>query len=150
CMRQSRDRTVFLSYTHHESNEFALSLAGELREQGFSPWLDSLTIPLYEVEKDKSPSNERLSKLIQIGLQRSSLAIVIGTRNYGDTKWTHKERDWIQTCCRKSGQLRCIEILTGGAGKLRNCDMIFEDNSPKNLAGKIAVWWNQTDNMVVD
>jgi hypothetical protein len=142
CMRQSLDRTVFLSYTHDESAQFALGLAGGLREEGFSPWLDSLTLPMYEVEREESPSLERLSKLIRIGLQRSRLAVVIGTKNYGNTTWTRKEREWIRTRRRKSGQLRCVEIVRG-ASKLRNCDMKFEDDSPKKLARKIALWWRQ-------
>jgi hypothetical protein len=140
CMRQSRDRTVFLSYTHHESAQFAMSLAGGLREEGFSPWLDSLTLPLYEVEQEESPSSERLSKLIRIGLQHSRLVVVIATKNYGDTTWTRKERDWIRTRWRKTGQLRCVEI-TRGASKLRNCDKRFEEDSPESIAHKIADWW---------
>ena len=142
CVSQTRNRTVFLSYTHAESAPFALALAGGLREEGFSPWLDSLTLPLYEDDRGESPSLERLSKLIRIGIQRSRLAVVIGTGNYGKTRWTRKERDWIGARKRKSGQLRCIEIMRG-ASKLRCYDKRFDEDPPGELARKIAVWWKE-------
>lgn len=142
CMRHTRNRTVFLSYTHAESTEFALALAGELRTEGFSPWLDSLTLPLYEVDREGSPSHERLSKLIRIGLERSHLAVVLGTRNYGKTAWTRKEREWIRTRRANSGQLRCVEIVRG-ANKLRCYDKKFDEGAPRDLARKIAVWWKE-------
>ena len=142
CMRQVRNRTVFLSYTHDESTPFALDLAGELRKVGFSPWLDSLTIPLYEVDREESPSHENLAKLIRIGIRNSRLAVVIGTRNYGNTLWTERERKWIRTRRRESGRLRCVQIVRG-ANKLRSYDVRFDEESPGDLARKIAGWWDE-------
>jgi hypothetical protein len=139
-MTQAQNRTVFLSYTHEESSQFALALAGGLREEGFSPWLDSLTLPLYDVDREKSPLSERLSKLIRIGLLRSRLAVVIGSENYGNTAWTRKEREWIRTLRRKNGHLRCVEIVRG-TNKLRRSDKQFTHNCPRELARKIATWW---------
>ncbi|MCP3997656.1 MAG: TIR domain-containing protein [bacterium] len=142
CMRRARNRTVFLSHTHAESAEFALALAGALREDGFSPWLDSLTLPLYEVDRKGGPAPERLSKLIRIGLRHSRLAIVIGTKNYGNTVWTRKERDWIHVQRRKGSELRCVEIVRG-TSKLRSCDRRFDEECPRAVARKIADWWRK-------
>lgn len=139
-MTQGQNQTVFLSYTHKESSQFALALARELRESGFSPWLDSLTLPLYDVDREKSPFSERLSKLIRIGLHRSQLAVVIETKNYGNTAWTKRELRWIHTLRKKSGQLRCIQI-NRGSNRQRNYDKQFDEDSPRELALKIATWW---------
>lgn len=115
-----------------------------MREEGFSPWLDSLTLPLYEVAREGSPSEERLSKLIRIGLQRSCLAVVIGTQNYGNTRWTQMERKWLRNLRRGGKRLRCVEIMRG-ASKLRACDKRFDEDRPVDLARNIAAWWRQQE-----
>lgn len=142
CRKQTRARTVFLSYTHAESARFALALAGGLREEGFSPWLDSLTLPRYEMSREPGPTPERLSMLIRIGLHRSRLAIVVGTSNYGSTPWTRREREWIRRRRRETGELRCVEI-SRGAYRMPSCDRSFPDAPPRELARKIAVWWKR-------
>ncbi len=143
CMRQARDRVVFLSHTHQESAEFALALSRELREEGFSPWLDSLTLPSYKIDRVASPSPRRLSKLIRIGIQRSSLAVVIGTESFGNTVWTSREREWIRARRRQSEQFRCVEIERG-ARKLRSCDGRFAEEPPRALARRISAWWQES------
>jgi len=143
CVRQAQNRTVFLSYTHAENRSFALELARGLREEGFSPWLDSLTIPSYKLRGDRDPNLERLSELIRIGLERSCLAVVIATENYGNTEWTRREREWIRTLKRSSGLLRCVEIRRGAKSKVRCYDERFDEDGPADLAHKIADWWKQ-------
>ena len=142
CMKRARDRTLFLSYTHAESASFALELAKELLRHRFSPWLDSLAIPRYDLRPKEGPSKERLSKLIRLGIRRSHLALVVSTKEYGNTYWTRKERQWIRERWKQHGRPRCVQILNG-ARKLRKCDKEFETGPASVVASNIADWWRQ-------
>ena len=88
-VRQAQKQTVFLSYTHLESQEYAVDLAEALVRAGFSPWLDALAIPEYDVDREFAPSEERLTKLIRLGIRRSSLSVVISTKEYSHP-WTEE------------------------------------------------------------
>lgn len=94
CMEQGR-RTVFISYRWVDAKKFAKGLARELRKAGFSPWLDALALPEYEVKREANEDAPRLNRLIKSGIERSKYAIVINTKTYGESYWTKLERDYI-------------------------------------------------------
>ena len=94
CMEQGR-QTVFISYRWREAKKFAKALAKELRRVGFSPWLDALALPEYEVARESEKDAPRLNRLIRSGIERSKYAIVIDTKTYGNSYWTQLEQDYL-------------------------------------------------------
>lgn len=94
CMEQGRN-TVFISYRWREAKIFAKALAKELRSQGFSPWLDALALPEYEIARESEKDAPRLNRLIRSGIERSKYAIVINTKTYGESYWTQLEQSYL-------------------------------------------------------
>ncbi len=94
CMEQGR-RTVFISYRWGEAKKYAKALAKELRKAGFSPWLDALALPEYEVARESEKDAPRLHSLLRSGIERSKYAIVIDTRTYGKSYWTGLEQRYL-------------------------------------------------------
>jgi hypothetical protein len=94
CMEQGR-KTVFLSYRWREAKKFAKALAKELRKEGFSPWLDALALPEYEIARESEKDAPRLNRLIRSGIERSKFAIVIDTKTYGQSYWTQLEQGYL-------------------------------------------------------
>lgn len=137
---QAQNRTVFLSHTHAESGQYALELAEVLHKAGFSPWLDALAIPEYDVNRELAPTEDRLSKLIRIGIRRSRLAVVVATEKFARTHWTRKEREWICNRRRESPNLRCVQILAGPS-RMRSCERNFKQGPAKDVVNAIANWW---------
>jgi len=109
CIDQARE-TVFLSYRWEEGRRFAFALAREFRGQGLSPWLDALSIPKYEQRGDPGVNRRRLEKLIQLGIEKSKIAIVVNTATFAKTPWTKMELDHI----RKAG-IPWFQVMRGGA-----------------------------------
>lgn len=143
-IEQADHQTVFLSHTHAESRSFALEVARALREVGFSPWLDSLTIPMYDVARDGDPAADRLSRLIRLGLSRSRLAVILSSKDYGATEWTRRERRWICDMKRQGADMACVEVRRGGASKVPCSDVQLDEARPSELARSIADWWRGT------
>jgi hypothetical protein len=114
CIDQARE-TVFLSYRWCEGRRFAIALARELRRKGWSPWLDALSIPAYEAQREPGVNAPRLKKLIQLGIEKSKLAIVINTETFARTAWTRMELGHIR---RKD--IPWFQVMRGGAE--RKCD----------------------------
>jgi len=116
CIDQGR-KIVFLSYRWKEGRRFAFALARELRRNGFSPWLDALSIPKYEASHEPGVDAPRLEKLIKLGIEQSKFAIAINTATYAQKYWTKMEFDHI----RKS-HIAWYQVMRGGIE--RDCDEV--------------------------
>jgi hypothetical protein len=114
CVAQGR-KTVFLSYRWKEGRRFAFALARELRKNGYSPWLDALSIPKYKASREPGVDAPRLEKLIKLGIEKSKFAIVINSATYAQKGWTKLELDHI----RKS-HIAWYQVMRGGTQ--RECD----------------------------
>jgi len=114
CVAQGR-KTVFLSYRWKEGRRFAFALAKELRRNGYSPWLDALSIPKYEASREPGVDAPRLERLIKLGIEKSKFAIAINTNSYAKKYWTKMELDHI----RKSN-IAWYQVMRGGTE--RECD----------------------------
>jgi hypothetical protein len=115
CMVQAR-KTVFLSYRWKEGRRFAMALAREFRRRGFSPWLDALSIPRYRASREPGVTASRLKRLVKLGIEASTFAVVINTKTYAEKYWTKMELGhiraagipWFQVM--RSGRMRkCVE-----------------------------------------
>jgi hypothetical protein len=140
CTRRAKERTVFISYAHADAERLALDLAEALLARGFSPWLDALTIPRYDVELEDDVRPYRLGKLIELGIQRSQLGIALVTHRYAATTWTRRERDWLRRRSAQDARFRCLRIL-GKGRKLSWCDAKLDPAPPDELASQIKRWW---------
>jgi hypothetical protein len=114
CMDQGR-KTVFLSYRWEEGRRFALALAKEFRRNGLSPWLDAMAIPDYIKKGDPGVNEQRLQKLIELGIEKSRLAVIINTPSFGTTPWTRMEQEYIS-----SKGVRWFQVMRGGT--MCECD----------------------------
>jgi len=108
CINQSR-KTVFISYRWDEGRRFAFSLAKEFRKKGRSPWLDAHSMPAYEASREKKVDAPMLKKLIRLGINKSTLAVVINTETYPRKLWTSMELEHI----RKAG-IPWFQVMRGG------------------------------------
>jgi hypothetical protein len=102
-------KTVFLSYRWKESRRFAIALARELRRRGWSPWLDALSIPEYEASREPGVNRPRLKRLLELGIAKSNLAVVINTEVFADSAWTKFELDHI-----RKYQIPWFQVMRGG------------------------------------
>jgi hypothetical protein len=114
CVEQAR-KTVFLSYRWSEGRRFAIALARALRERGWSPWLDALSIPGYQARRDPGVDAPRLRKLIEYGIENSSFAVVINTETFAKASWTRLELERI-----RSTGIPWFQVMRGG--RERPCD----------------------------
>jgi hypothetical protein len=152
CMDQAKDRTVFISFTHAggyggaNGERFALDLAQELVPRGFSPWLDALAIPRYDLAREDDCSPRRLEKLIDLGITRSQLAIALMTDDYAQRtdrcgmNWTQTELEQILARRRHGGLFRCVQVMRGGAQR-EGFDHAFGPASAREVACAVAEWW---------
>jgi hypothetical protein len=108
CIAQAR-KTVFLSYRWEEGRRFAIGLAREFRRRGFSPWLDALSIPKYKATREPGVTAPRLKRLIKLGIDASTLAVVINTKTFGRKSWTKMEFGHI----RETG-IPWFQVMRGG------------------------------------
>jgi hypothetical protein len=113
-MDQGR-KTVFLSYRWEEGRPFALALAKEFRRNGLSPWLDAMALPDYIKKGDPGVNEQRLKKLIELGIEKSRLALIINTPSFGTTTWTRMEQEYIS-----SKGVRWFQVMRGGT--MCECD----------------------------
>jgi hypothetical protein len=114
CMDQARN-TIFLSYRWRECRRFALALARHLRNSGLSPWLDALSIPDYEVDRESGVEAPRLKELLRLGIEKSRWAVVINTETYAQKGWTSRELQQIRAL-----GIPCFEVMRRGI--TRRCD----------------------------
>jgi hypothetical protein len=153
-MDQARHRTVFISFTHAggysgvNGERFALDLAQELLTHGFSPWLDALAIPRYDLAREDDCSPRRLERLIELGITRGHLAIALMTEDYAQRtdrcgmNWTQAEQAQILARRSQSGLFRCVQVMRGGP-ELAGFDHTFGRGSAREVACAIAEWWER-------
>ena len=114
CMDQGR-KTIFLSYRWEGGRRFAFSLAKEFRGNGLSPWLDAMAMPHYMNKGDPGVNRARLKTLIQCGIQKSKLAVVINTECYASSSWTKLELRHIRNI-----GIPWFQVMRGG--KMLKCN----------------------------
>ena len=136
CMDQARN-TIFLSYRWKESRRFAIALARELRKRGWSPWLDALSIPKYKTSREPGVNLPRLQKLLELGIAKSKLAVVINSRTFIKSKWTMFELEHI-----RKYQIPGFQVMCGGKALRGAGDPIFKtkpvDVAEEILASRLA------------
>lgn len=108
CMDQGR-KTIFLSYRWEEGRRFAFSLAKEFRRSGLSPWFDAMAMPHYMNKGGPGVNEARLKTLIQRGIEKSELAVVINTEHFTNSPWTMLELRHI-----RSTGIPWFEVMRGG------------------------------------
>lgn len=94
-----RGQTVFISYCHQDGKLQALKLARELVRKDIYPWLDGLALPRSRSTRRDRLTEERLNKLLKLGVWGSGLFIALAGRKYmekaGDVdKLIHDELKW--------------------------------------------------------
>jgi hypothetical protein len=100
---------VFLSYSHDDSHEFARELADELRLQDFAPWIDFETIP--ELRSGVGQYGKSLlAQMMADGIRQAGLVVVIRSRHYGCTPWTHYEWKTIHRPPWHGPPIRVVEV----------------------------------------
>lgn len=109
CTDQA-SKTVFISYRWKEARRFAIALAREFRRQGLSPWLDALSIPAYKNKGDPEVNEQRLQKLLQLGIEQSKMSVAINTGTYAKQGWTRLELDHI-----RRQEAPWFQVMRGGA-----------------------------------
>jgi hypothetical protein len=126
-----------------------LDLADELLREGFSPWLDSLAIPRYRLEREKEKSEGRLHRLIRIGINRSNFAVAIMTKRYGRTPWTRLESEWIASRHESDPGFDCRQIILGGE-EIKGMGSSLPSTSVPKLAHELAAWWDSRRRAATD
>lgn len=124
-------RMIFLSYRWEEGRPFAIALARELRKRGWSPWLDALSIPKYKASREPGVNLPRLRKLLELGIAKSRLAVVINTRTFAKTYWTKFELDQI-----RGNKIPCFQVMRGGEA-LEGAGIPIHKTEPADVAEEI-------------
>ncbi len=114
CMDQGRE-TIFLSYRWEGGRRFAFSLAKEFRRSGLSPWFDAMAMPKYMNKGNPDVNKARLKTLIQCGIEKSKLAVVINTECFTNSPWTKLELRHI-----RSIGIPWFQVMRGG--KMLRCN----------------------------
>lgn len=148
CMRQGSKKAVFISYARIDGEEFALEFADALLEKGFSPWLDSLAIPRYNVKREDEYDPPRLKKMLQLGIDRSAMAVCVITDEYRKKKdpfgmiWTQREWDRIVRRYRRDPGFR---IACAMRAKRSVCKGHFKLSaaSTDKCARELKRWWEK-------
>ena len=136
---RASESTAFISYSHSDGRESALSLAEELLEHGISPWLDSFVVdPNLE-------SPEDVARSLMHGIDRSSIFIAFVTKDYLSVRsgfnWT--EAEWRYATADRDGRRSrcCIQIDWGG--RVDEVCELLGDRETKLLATAIAARWTR-------
>jgi hypothetical protein len=130
------ESTAFISYSHRDGRESALSLAEELLEHDVSPWLDSFVVdPNLE-------SPEDVARSLMHGIDRSFLFVALATENYRTVprgfNWTEAE---FRYAVADGGSSRyCIQVNQGGCVEER-VDAVSWKKDTRLLARDIVDRW---------
>ena len=133
------ESTAFISYSHRDGRESALSLAEGLLEHGISPWLDSFVVD------PNLASPEAVAKSLMHGINRSSIFIAFVTKDYRSAhsgfNWT--EAEWQYATSYRDGRQSsyCIQIDCEGRVDER-IDAVPWKKDMRMLAKDIAYRWH--------
>jgi hypothetical protein len=150
--KQIRKNSVFISYAYadtkaesykpNEGRSLALALADEMRDLGWSPWLDTLVInPRNDKSKQPIPQS-RLQKLLDFGIIGCPLFVALVSDNYlkkdnqHKLKWTLEELKTAKEQKNKGNVKRMFQVILNNE-KLPDFDDWFSLKDAETLADEI-------------
>ncbi len=156
------EKTVFLSYVRNKNAKFAARLAIELQAQGWSPWLDCLSMPGYRtsrrMQKDISEQEHtsRIACLIKEGLLHCPIFLSLRDEDYdlrlkhgegGGGKgpcgksWIRFERDLASARKRRIGHIE-VGRVDGRPPVSLGERWPSSSENPRSTAAKLSNLWN--------